>query len=298
MKIVKKNKTYFLNFKDDNESNDLDNYTDKELEIKIIADNVVSFIIKDKYSSNLGQTKPSSSLTQSKENIKQKIISILQDKDLPFKEKVEGAFEELLKPADLLVFKEMLKNKEIITYKQSDKYKKAIYVPNEEKQITIARELMTTGGSQDPKKSREDLLSASKTGSEKEVEVLKSTEVKSKVVEKENSEEIIKGFLKKKYGILKAAETADKFSREFYTKFKNNEIKGQKSFDGYFYVVDKYIYESTVKQIMSSGMIKSFSIEELGTKLNKEIELLKVVIEFLKEEGVIIEKKRNVYCLI
>lgn len=269
MKIVKKNKTYFLNFDNDTESNDLDNYANKDLEIKVITDNVISFIVKDKSSLNPGQAKPVIKPSPSIEDIKRKIIEILQDKDLPFKEKVEGTFETLLKPADLLVFKEMLNNKEIITYKQSDKYKKAIYVVNEEKPV------VTKG---------------------KEIEKPQSQQ--SKALEKENSEEAIKGFLKKKFAILKTAETADKFSKEFYTKFKNNEIKGQKSFDGNFYVIDVYLYGNTLKQIMSSGMSKSFSIEELGAKLNKDAELLKVVIEFLKEEGVIIEKKRNIYCLV
>jgi len=271
MKIVKKNKTYFLNFNNDNESSDLDNYTDKELEIKVIADNVISFVVKDKSSLNLGQTKQVSKLISSTEEIKKKIISILQDKDLPFKEKVEGAFEELLKPDDLIVFKEMLKNKEIVTYKQSDKYKKAIYVPNDNPPVVVK---------------------------EKDIDNSKSVQPSSKVPEKENSDEIIKGFLKKKFAILKTAETADKFSKEFYTKFKNNEIKGQKSFDGYFYVIDNYLYENTLKQIMSCGLTKNFSIEELSAKLSKDAELLKVVIEFLKEEGVIIEKKRNLYFLV
>jgi len=50
--------------------------------------------------------------------------------------------------------------------------------------------------------------------------------------------------------------------------------------------------------LLSSGFTKSFSIEELSEKTGKEIELLRVVIEFLKEEGLIIEKKKNIFYLV
>ena len=108
----------------------------------------------------------------------------------------------------------------------------------------------------------------------------------------------MKEFLKKKFALIKSITTADKFTKEFYSKFKNNEIKGQKSFDGNFYVIDVYLYNNIRKQILSSGLDKNFSIEDLSKKLNKEIDLLKIAIEFLKEEGVIIEKRKNIYCLV
>lgn len=262
MKIVKKNKTYFLNFDNDTESKDLDNYTNKDLEIKVVTDNVVSLVVKEK-AVNLGQAKatPKTPVILTKDEIKKKIIAILQDKDLSFKERVEGNFEELLKPEDLLVFKEMLKNKEIITYKQSDKYKKAVYVVNEQKPAVI------------PAPSKP-------------------------AVTEENADTIIKDFLKKKFALIKSLATADKFSKEFYSKFKNNEIKGQKSFDGYFYVIDVMLYNNTRKQILSSGLDKNFSIEDLSKKLGKDTELLRIAIEFLKDEGVIIEKRKNIYCLV
>ena len=106
------------------------------------------------------------------------------------------------------------------------------------------------------------------------------------------------GISKKKFALIKSITTANKFTKEFYSKFKNNEIKGQKSFDGNFYVIDVYLYNNIRKQILSSGLDKNFSIEDLSKKLNKEIDLLKIAIEFLKEEGVIIEKRKNIYCLV
>lgn len=301
MKIVKKNRTYFLNFENDNESKDLDNYTNKDLEIKVIANNVISFIVNDTarekdwvraHRNNVSGT-PENAFSErdrnqlsetgsvghpvsakskqpsSKEETKRKILAILQDKDLPFKDKVEGAFEELLKTEDLEVFKEMIKSKEIITYKQSEKYKKAIYVVNEES-IT-----------------QENPISDNKeTTTKKQTPVI------------ENSDAIIKDFLKKRYSIIKTLEAADRFSREFYPKFKNNEIKGQKSFDGQFYVIDVMLYNNTRKQILSSGLEKNFSIEDLEKKTNKDTDQLKITIEFLKEEGIIIEKRKNTYCLV
>jgi len=264
MKIVKKNQTYFLNFNNDKESQELNNYTNKELEIKIINSQAIAFSVSEK-TAFLGQDKQIIKPTISKDTIKKKIIDILQDKELSFKDKVEGNFENLLKKEDLEIFKEMLKEKEIITFKQSDKYKKAIYIVNDQR---------TT---EQPIKS-ENLQ-------------------KPKILE-ENADTIIKDFLKKKYVIIKSIVTADKFSKEFYSKFKNDEIKGQKSFDGYFYVIDMFLYSTTRKQILSSDLDKNFSIEDLSKKLNKDTELLKITIEFLKEEGAIIEKRKNVYCLV
>ncbi|HRS42597.1 MAG TPA: hypothetical protein P5530_01840 [Candidatus Diapherotrites archaeon] len=267
MKIVKKNKTYFLNFDKDTESKDIDNYVNKQLEIKIINSQTIAFSVIDKTPVDKTQLVSKNATQQpaetNKEQIKNKIIKILLDKNFPFQDKVEGKFETLLKPEDLLVFKEMLKNKEVITYKQSEKYKKAIYVVNQGKPAISV-----------------------------------STTTSAKTAVDENAEAILKEFLKKKFALIKSITTADKFTKEFYSKFKNNEIKGQKSFDGNFYVIDVYLYNNIRKQILSSGLDKNFSIEDLSKKLNKEIDLLKIAIEFLKEEGVIIEKRKNIYCLV
>lgn len=270
MKIVKKNKTYFLNFNNDIESKDLDDYVNKQLEIKKINTQAVAFSVVEKTPTTSTEritSIPKSTTTQqqptekNKEQIKNKIIKILLDKNFPFQDKVEGKFETLLKPEDLLIFEEMLKNKEIVAYKKSEKYKKGIYVVSQGKPATSAN-------------------------------------ISSKKVVDENADAVIKDFLKKKYVLIKSIATANKFTKEFYFKFKNNEIKGQKSFDGNFYAIDVSLYNNTRKQILSSGLDKNFSIEDLSKKLNKEIELLKIAIEFLKEEGVIIEKRKNVYCLV
>lgn len=273
MKIIKKNKTYFLNFNNDKEAEELNNYTNKELEIKIINTNTIAFSVSEK-TPNLERVVPLPKPVISKDLIKKKIIDILLDKDLSFKDKVEGNFENLLKKEDLEIFKEMLKEKEIITFRQSDKYKKAIYVVNEKLELNKEPLNKITEKPKEPQKP----------------ETSKTTD--------ENSDQIIKDFIKKKYVIIKTQQTADKFSKEFYVKFKNNEIKGQKSFDGYFYVIDMNVYNQAIDLLLSSGFTKSFSIEELSEKTGKEIELLRVVIEFLKEEGLIIEKKKNTFYLV
>ncbi len=269
MKIVKKNKTYFLNFDNDAEAKDLENYINKDLEIKVINSQTLVLSLKEKNALIVGQSKVVSKppLVLTKDEIKKKLIDILQDKDLTFKEKVEGQFETLLKLEDLLVFKEMLKNKEIVTYKKSDKYKKAIYVVNEEKKPSTLPNIA------------KEVISSQKTVAE-------------------DPDTIKKDFLKKKYAIIKTLGVADKFAKEFYPKFKNNEIKGQKSFDGYFYVIDVTLYNNTRKQILSCDLDKNFSIDDLSKKLGKDQDLLKIAIDFLKEEGAIIEKRKNSYCLV
>lgn len=256
MKIVRKNKTYFLNFKDYKEIEQLDSYINKELDIKAINKTTLAFSVKeDSQTEQIPLDKISKPVDTKKEDIKQKVKAMLSDNQLLFRDKVEGRFELMLDKSDLDVFKEMLLAKEIIPFKQSDKYRKAIYIVNENKATDISKQ-------------------------------------------KEENTDMFKEFLKKRYAVLKTQELADQFSREFFTEFKNNEIKGVKSFEGDFFVINVMLYNSIVKQILSCVLSKNFTIEELSQKTGKECELLKIAIEFLKEEGKIVEKRKNQYTLI
>lgn len=110
MKIVKKNKVYFLNLENDFEEKIIDNFLNVSLDSKKEKDSLVLSIKKD-----LDKT------------IKKKIKALLEDKNLTFKDKVEGTFENFLNKKDLSVLKEMISLNEIEVYKMSSKYKKGVY---------------------------------------------------------------------------------------------------------------------------------------------------------------------------
>lgn len=257
MKIVKKNKTYFFNLKDEKEIDALNSYINKELDITLINDStfVLSLReIKTNFNKNSIKENTINKEKNSKDIIKQKIIKLLSSEDLSFKDKVEGRFENILNKEDLEIFKEMLNKKEIILYKQSEKYKKAVY--------------------------------SVKTENFKQSE---------KINDKDN---IFKEFYKNKYIIIKSKEEAENFSQKFYPKFKDGEIKGQKTFDNYFFAIDLNYYNQIKKEIQNLNLKTNFTIEEIIKKTNKSEELLKIVLEFLKEEGILIEKRKGLFCFI
>lgn len=281
MKIVKKNKTYFLNLKNNDECNLLDCFLDTELNINVINKYTIAFsVIDDLKKNNLKDSsgvkkntvilkETTSNLKDNESLIREKIIDLLQDKEFPINNKVEGIFENFLKKEDLVFFKKMLLDKTVITYKQSDKYKKSLYVINQQ--------FIKTPEEQIIKENNSKLLDSKSN---------------------ENIDSVVKDFYKKKYSLIKSVDVANSFSKQLYPKFKNNEIKGIKSFDGYFYVIFVDFYLSLKEQIFSCNLNKNFTLEDLSKLLNKETELLKIVIEFLKEEGLLIEKRKNIFYLI
>lgn len=242
MKIVKKNKTYFINIDDKKEENILEAFLYKSLDLKKEKENLL-ISIKEKVS---------------KEKIKQKIVSLLNDDSLTFKDKVEGTFEKLLNKEDLKIFNEMLSNNEIETFKLSSKYKKGVY--------------QVFSNKKDSNKPNFSNVSINK---------------------KEDKEDIIKTFKSKKYIILKNEEDAKKFSNIFQDKLKDKSIIGIKSFDGNYYVIDKLLFNKIRTKILSLKTSLSFTLDSFKEDAELSKELLKIVIELLKEEGLIFEKRKG-----
>ena len=137
MKIVKKNKTYFMNLNSKDNLSLIDQLLDIDFEVIKLNDDVFSLVRKSS-SFNGSASKvygnSNNSVGDSKStlptNIK-KIYNLLNDKNLPINNKVEGMFEKLLNDKELKIFKELLDSKKIAVFKLSEKYKKGIYKVND-----------------------------------------------------------------------------------------------------------------------------------------------------------------------
>lgn len=257
MKIVKKNKVYFLNVSSSFEEDEISNFLDKPL-ICRKEDGLLVIKIDEKFENN-------STLNDNKQiTIKQKIISLLNDPKLNIQDKVEGNFEKLLNKDDLSIFKEMVLNKEIDLFKLSSKYKKGIY-----KVVNLNTD-------------------------NKEYIKKETTNFKNN--------QFVKGdfssFDKHKFIILKNSNDAKEFSTIYQDKIKSKEIIGIKSFDGNYYVVYRYLFLETKDAIFNLNIKGNFTINVLEEKLKLSKDLLKIIIEILKEEGMILEKTKNNYYFV
>ncbi len=245
MKIVKKNKTYFINPDSLDEENNLDFFLNKPLNLEKKESLLILSILEN----NVSVKENNASVKENNVSVKQKIIDFFNDENLTFKNRVEGTFEKLLNKDDLIVFKEMIKNKEIEIFKPSTKYKKGIY------QISF-------------KKAH---TSSSNFGA------------------------VHSFFIKNKYIILNNSEDAKKFSNDFETEIKEGKIIGLKSFDNNYYVINKDLFLDIKTKLINLNLNSSFSIGFLETKLDFSKDAFKIAIELLKEEGLIIEKKKENY---
>ena len=98
-----------------------------------------------------------------------------------------------------------------------------------------------------------------------------------------------------KYIILKQPEDAKKFSGDNKDSIKDGKIIGIKSFDGYYYVIYKDLFQDVKTKLFALNLKDAFSIDFLISKLSFSEELLKVAIEILKDEGLILEKRKDSY---
>ncbi len=92
---------------------------------------------------------------------------------------------------------------------------------------------------------------------------------------------------------------AKSFCHEFSAEIKENKIKGIKGFDGYFYAIHSNLFEKTKPEVLTKiRETKNISLNDLTEKISLPKELIKGTIEFLKEEGDLIEKRNGLYQLI
>ncbi|GEM_PF-1024361 len=276
MKIIKKDKTYFINYNKEEDTSVLNEILDSNLDIKKITKDVYSIVL-DKNVDNTNKSREVVTLKkdelikpeqQNINTIKSKILSFLNDKSISGADLIEGNFEKLLKKEDLPVFLEMLKKKEVTIF-QLPKYKKGIYKAN--------TSIPNVPVSSKVDEKRQAFVSASKL---------------------DVDEDTTSSYEANSYVIIRNQGDAVFFSEKYGDRIKSGEIIGQKSFDGNYYVIDSDNYQKIKGKILALKFKDAFNIEDIKVKLNYPEDEIKVVLEILKEECLVIEKRRGNYLFV
>ncbi|MCX6799017.1 MAG: hypothetical protein NTW59_02895 [Candidatus Diapherotrites archaeon] len=195
-----------------------------------------------------------------------RIFELLAKKKLS--ERVEGTFEKLLGKAEQQRLQQLLKEGSVVAFKLSTKYKKAVYKTREELES----------------KGDRGKASAAKEHAPKESE---SAAAKEKPIEEYCLEK--DGFL-----VCKNEDRARMLSDQHKKEIEAGEIKGLKDFSGLFYIIENSLYlkyrEQAFAVIKAANQI---SLQGLAAKMKISALLARIVCEFLKDEGEIIEKRKD-----
>jgi len=191
------------------------------------------------------------------EEEKQQVIGLIKQGKLG--DLVEGKFELTLNEKQKKALVEVIAKGTVFVFRLNDTYKKGVYRVKEEEITPENRE-------------------------KKESEEVNALE---KQFDKYTLEE--DGFL-----IIKGKESAVRASFEFEKQIKEGLLRGIKSFDGNYYLIQSDLLETYIKKaIIAFGKKSTQSLEELSTNLKVSKMLTKVICEFLKEEGELMERKKG-----
>ena len=99
--------------------------------------------------------------------------------------------------------------------------------------------------------------------------------------------------------VVKNEERAKKLSRELEKEIKEGKIKGLKSFDGNYYIISMELLEKYREKTYNALKVqKTLFLSELCKKTGISRLLQKIVCEFLREDGEIIEKRKELYSVV
>jgi hypothetical protein len=174
----------------------------------------------------------------------------------PLSERVEGKFEKLLKADELKSLTEMLKTGEVVRYKGQN-YRKSVYLLKNESEKRAA-------------------AGSGKAGRERFSEEGNDIE-------------------KNGFAVFNDEKTAMDFSEAYREDIRERSVIGIKSFDGCFYFVRMGLFKRRSGPLLEYlSKKRGVYLSELGKTLKNRM-LAKVMIEFLKEEGLVIEKRKEFY---
>ena len=191
-------------------------------------------------------------------SVDKKIFDLILQKSLG--ERVEGKFEKLLNKEENERLKELVKSGKIFVFKLP-KYKQGVYKLKE--QAFESKPIINLKKDFSTQQLPED-YSISKNG----------------------------------FMVVKGENEAREVSNALRERIEKGEIKGIKSFDGSYYVIEIPVYEKIRQALMECFKTKnSLSCEEITKMINVNKELVKTACEFLKDEGEIFEKRKEFYIM-
>jgi hypothetical protein len=180
-------------------------------------------------------------------------------KKAKLKDLVEGKFEETLTDTEKEALKKLKEKNKVFVFKLNSSYKKGVY------------------------RVSEDDKKAKKESEEKGVK----KQLPDYTLEKD-------GFL-----ATTNTERARILSNEFKERIEKGELRGIKSFEGIYYLIEDDLLQKYIKKIMNAFANKNeLKIQELINELKVSEDLIRIICEFLKEDGEILEKKKGEYTFI
>lgn len=237
------------------------------------------------------------------------IFSLLKQKDL--NERVEQRFEEFLNKEEKARLNDLLKEGRIIAFRLSPKYKRAVYKTREEieKNIKVSREgkggqAKELAGNAQAQKTTSQGQQAKGPSGEAQAEGGKAQANSTKAGAEKQSESFdadekrVDEYSLQKDGFLvfKNAENAKILSVKLRKDIEDGKIQGIKGFDGFFYIAEAELYQKHRAGVLCAiSAAKGIQLENIAEKAGISKMLAKVICEFLKDEGEIIEKRKDSY---
>ncbi len=198
--------------------------------------------------------------TQEISPLQQKVLRLMKTHQAP--DLVEGRFEQFLSQEEQQALRELIAQGRVEKFKSSPKYTLGIY-----------RE---TRGNENKK-------------------ILSNT-IAVPIVEKPLEEYHLEvdGF-----EIIRNDAAAKQRSMELVEKLKASEVKGMKSFDGFYYVIEQALLQRFLPSMMQFMQAnKKMDLDAITSHLNVPRILVRIILEFAKEEGTIIEKRKDSFAYV
>jgi len=193
---------------------------------------------------------------------KKQVLQLIRNAKLS--DLVEGKFENTLNENQKKALLQLVTTSQVFVFKLNDTYKKGVYRVKEEEIIEKHRE----------KKESENINAKEKQWNEYNLDQ--------------------DGFL-----IIKGKESAAKASYEYEKEIREKTLRGIKSFDGNYYLIQTNLLEAYTKKIIQALENKNTqNTEEIAKTLDTSKTLASILCEFLKEEGELLERKKGTYTYI
>ncbi|MDP2666166.1 MAG: hypothetical protein Q8P05_01535 [Candidatus Diapherotrites archaeon] len=189
--------------------------------------------------------------------IHHKVLKLLRTHKAP--DLIEGRFQKFLTEEEKVAFDELRREGKIITRKSSEKFSKALYA--------------------EPRPG-EEVASP-------------SIKVQPPIPEREAEEYSLPtdGFV-----VLRSEGAAKMASYDLASRIKSGEIKGIRSFDGFYYIIESSLLEKHLRNVMAVMRAnKKMDLSSLADGVKGPRVLVRIAMEFAKEDGLVIEPKKDLY---
>jgi hypothetical protein len=179
-------------------------------------------------------------------------------------ELIEGRFEQLLSSEELKAFEELRAQGKVVVFKSNPRFDKGIY-------------RIVQGSTSFPSPSPSMVPLAP-------------------IAERSMDEYSLVG---DGFQVLRTEGAAKAASFDLDERIRGGEVKGIKSFDGFYYLIENELLQKHTSRII--GIIssqKKMDLPSISAQLALPIILARIVLEFAKEEGSIIEKQKNLFAYV